>query len=66
MVFDARMVYGVDGSIRVDDQQARKGDAPSDADAPSPPFRATRDTMLIATPVQLTAPYSRARTVSGQ
>ena len=38
----------------------KKGDALSDADAPLPPFRATRDSTLVAFLVDLTASASRA------
>jgi hypothetical protein len=59
-------VYVMDGSIRVDGQRAQEGDPLLDADAPLPPFRATRDTTLVAFLIDPTASVLRARTISGQ
>ena len=56
----------MDGSISVGGQQVQKGDALLDADAQLPPLCATRDTTLVASLADPTAPASRAGTVSGQ
>jgi redox-sensitive bicupin YhaK (pirin superfamily) len=58
-------VYVMDGAIVAGDERLEKGDACSDADAPLPPLRASRDTTLVAFLVDLAAPASRSGTISG-